>query len=288
MDASVRRTCVRSRSTGKERDAETGLDYFGARYFSGAQGRWTSPDQINITSEGLASPSSTLNKYVYGGNNPLKFIDPDGKDITVFYEQGVPTGHIMMSAFNQQSGDFAFMSVGPQTHLDPNIPLHPFDGVPGTPAFSLPTSVDDLKSHFASITIQTTPEVAQQAIDAIRNGAGAGNWALLGNNCTSACAKVLKEIGVLGRNSYLTPFPRPNTLWNTLRAKYQPNLSSSERLNLFRNSGSLFKVNNGTDYGSPRYGLNTFDWLMLQLKAPLKECISVSDSASGHNSKDCK
>lgn len=31
--------------TGKERDAETGLDYFGARYFSGAQGRFTSPDK---------------------------------------------------------------------------------------------------------------------------------------------------------------------------------------------------------------------------------------------------
>ena len=30
--------------TGKERDTETGLDYFGARYFSGAQGRFTSPD----------------------------------------------------------------------------------------------------------------------------------------------------------------------------------------------------------------------------------------------------
>jgi RHS repeat-associated protein len=34
-----------SHSTGKERDAETGLDYFGFRYYSGAQGRWTSPDE---------------------------------------------------------------------------------------------------------------------------------------------------------------------------------------------------------------------------------------------------
>jgi len=34
--------------TGKERDAETGLDYFGARYYSGAQGKWTSPDPFNI------------------------------------------------------------------------------------------------------------------------------------------------------------------------------------------------------------------------------------------------
>jgi len=30
--------------TGKERDTETGLDYFGARYLSSAQGRFTSPD----------------------------------------------------------------------------------------------------------------------------------------------------------------------------------------------------------------------------------------------------
>ena len=30
--------------TGKERDAETGLDYFGARYFSAAQGRFMTPD----------------------------------------------------------------------------------------------------------------------------------------------------------------------------------------------------------------------------------------------------
>lgn len=35
----------RQRFTGKERDAESGLDYFAARYFSGAQGRFTSPDK---------------------------------------------------------------------------------------------------------------------------------------------------------------------------------------------------------------------------------------------------
>src|SRR6185295_4682095 len=35
---------TRRRFTGKERDAESGLDYFGARYFSGAQGRFVSAD----------------------------------------------------------------------------------------------------------------------------------------------------------------------------------------------------------------------------------------------------
>ena len=48
----------RLKYTGKERDAETGLDHFGARYFSGAQGRWTSPDAINLTDERYRFSSS--------------------------------------------------------------------------------------------------------------------------------------------------------------------------------------------------------------------------------------
>jgi len=67
--------------TGKERDAETGLDYFLARYYSGAQGRFTTPDWSK-TPEGvpyadLSNPQS-LNLYTYVRNNPLRTADPDG------------------------------------------------------------------------------------------------------------------------------------------------------------------------------------------------------------------
>ncbi len=65
--------------TGKERDAETGLDYFGARYFSGAQGRWTSPDPLMASAK--ASKPQTWNRYAYALNNPLKFVDPDGLEV---------------------------------------------------------------------------------------------------------------------------------------------------------------------------------------------------------------
>lgn len=66
---------VRQRFTGKERDAETGLDYFGARYFSGVQGRFT-----RVTPARMADPQR-FNLYAYARNNPFKFIDPRGEDI---------------------------------------------------------------------------------------------------------------------------------------------------------------------------------------------------------------
>lgn len=78
---------VRQRFTGKERDGESGLDYFGARYYSGAQGRFTSPDPHNIITEAsseeefanfLSNPQN-WNRYAYVTNNPLSITDPDGR-----------------------------------------------------------------------------------------------------------------------------------------------------------------------------------------------------------------
>jgi RHS repeat-associated protein len=68
--------------TGKERDAESSLDYFGARYMSSAQGRFTSVDPIWITKERLLDPQR-LNLYAYGRNNPLRYIDPQGMDVVL-------------------------------------------------------------------------------------------------------------------------------------------------------------------------------------------------------------
>ena len=64
--------------TGKEQCAAIGLDYFGARYFSGAQGRFTSPDPGAITDGHISNPQK-WNKYAYVLNNPLILVDPDGE-----------------------------------------------------------------------------------------------------------------------------------------------------------------------------------------------------------------
>ena len=74
----VRALPVSGGFTGKERDGETGLAYFGARYFSGAQGRFTSPD-TPLADQCPQYPQS-WNLYSYVRNNPLKFTDPTGQD----------------------------------------------------------------------------------------------------------------------------------------------------------------------------------------------------------------
>jgi len=63
--------------TSKERDAETGIDFFGARYMSSAQGRFSSVDPA-LESEYLETPQS-WNRYSYVYNQPLTLTDPDGR-----------------------------------------------------------------------------------------------------------------------------------------------------------------------------------------------------------------
>ena len=60
--------------TGQEYDPETGLYYYGARFYDPALGRFITPDSIV---QAPADPQS-LNRYAYCRNNPLAFVDPDG------------------------------------------------------------------------------------------------------------------------------------------------------------------------------------------------------------------
>ena len=63
--------------TGKERDTESGLDYFPNRYYGSNAGRWMSPDPSGLYFAIPGNPQ-TLNLYSYVGNNPLSFSDPSG------------------------------------------------------------------------------------------------------------------------------------------------------------------------------------------------------------------
>jgi RHS repeat-associated protein len=79
--------------TGKERDSESGLDDFGARYFSSQYGRFMTPDPINHPSLSSWSQGTFLatpqrwNAYSYVLNNPLNGTDPTGSEMPVWEGQ---------------------------------------------------------------------------------------------------------------------------------------------------------------------------------------------------------
>jgi RHS repeat-associated protein len=89
------------RFTGKERDPENNLDYFGARYYSGAQGRFASVDPFNPVVDIKAAAEferyvrepRNWNRYAYVWNAPLTYIDPNGERVyVVMYTQGNTEG----------------------------------------------------------------------------------------------------------------------------------------------------------------------------------------------------
>jgi len=90
--------------TGKERDTESGNDYFGARYYASSMGRFLSPDD---DSDQEPSDPQSWNLYPYVRNNPLTNTDPDGHDCVV--QSRIDDNHESVSV---SSGTCSGVSVG--------------------------------------------------------------------------------------------------------------------------------------------------------------------------------
>jgi len=93
-----------SRSTGKERDAESGLDYFGARYMASTMGRFMSPDWSSVPDTvpyADFNDPQTLNLYAYAGNNPVSSADADGHTYHICDAQGQNCSDVSDKDFDQ-------------------------------------------------------------------------------------------------------------------------------------------------------------------------------------------
>jgi hypothetical protein len=209
-----------------------------------------SPDPINLTSARLVNPGNTLNKYVYGANNPLKYIDRDGEDITVFYRPPLGKGdygHIFLGVLNQKTGQTGFLD------------YYPKNGTNGLGQGAGTFNTGDLQSRaaeaaagrFATLTIQTSPDDAQQVLNRIAtltNGSAPDYSAVFGNNCTTICEDVLRDLG-LDFGDRL-----PSSYWDDVYRHYSQDVDN----NPFKAFGfSPTPQKTGVEYGRPRYGFNS-------------------------------
>jgi RHS repeat-associated protein len=96
--------------TGKERDAESGNDYFGARYYASTMGRFLSPDwsaKVYPVPYAKLDNPQTLNLYAYVGNNPMNRFDPDGHYSCDTKNHGAECGKIKDALAIVQKADSA-------------------------------------------------------------------------------------------------------------------------------------------------------------------------------------
>jgi RHS repeat-associated protein len=131
---SVEVNVKRYRYTGKERDEETGFTYHGARYYAPWLGRWVSCDPVGV-SDGLAV-------FTYAHNNPMKFLDRDGRQTTPENINSPPPAQPKLNI------EDSLQELAPKTHWGGQLQ----DGPP----------VPDTKPH-----IPETPQEVQGLLDRI-------------------------------------------------------------------------------------------------------------------------
>jgi RHS repeat-associated protein len=102
--------------TGKERDEETGYDYFGARYYDSDLSQWLSVDP-------MSDKYPSLSAYNYCAGNPLNAIDPNGKDIVPTNEK---SDQAMEQHFKSEFGDKMGTTLYGAMHKKLDLPKEAF------------------------------------------------------------------------------------------------------------------------------------------------------------------
>ncbi|MCK4642658.1 RHS repeat-associated core domain-containing protein, partial [bacterium] len=146
--------------TGKERDKESNLDYFGARYLDYNNGRFLKLDSVH----GILFIPQSLNRYTFVRNRPLYFIDPDGEDVYLVFWQGgfSGSGHSGIGVdLNRELGKIQYYTLHPWGNVyygdvDPNkSTIQDYDNIKdmskgknkdGTPKYISPTTIIRIKT----------------------------------------------------------------------------------------------------------------------------------------------
>ena len=163
--------------TGHERDAETGQDYFGARYYRTGVARFTTVDPELNVKEALVDPQR-WNRYAYVRNNPLRFTDPDGKDIwDVFAGMGNAIKSNFTFGVGRQTGGNADFRVGQFAGDLISIPVGVAETVTGGGVGLAGLAAEGPSLGTSTVVVAGGVVVMTQGgAEAIAGAAGAGNF----------------------------------------------------------------------------------------------------------------
>jgi RHS repeat-associated protein len=211
------------RFTGKERDGESGLDYFAAHYDT-RWGRFSTADPGHVGGD-IFDPQS-WNAYAYARNNPLRFVDPMGTDYYVVVDGGQPFwiegNQSALHAF--ETGGFSFRNgfifnaagrnVGSYQYFDPVARLAFEIGQRAAPGVNAAlalgaaqvtivagaASLAGLGGPMVTLGLQAEPILTNQLAGSIigwgSGQAGAAVTRSLANNLTKATVEQMKRQGL--------------------------------------------------------------------------------------------
>lgn len=113
-------------------------------------------------------------------------------------------------------------------------------------------SADQLRQDYSSVTIRTSPEETEKAIQYIRNHSD-GKYDTYTNNCTTTCARILRLLNIQTWGEFI-----PEALFDNVVDQYS---HTAPRTNL------PWVKQHGKDYGDPRTGYDPFQLLFLGIES---------------------
>jgi uncharacterized protein RhaS with RHS repeats len=242
---------IKSRKiSGKELDLETGFYYYGARYLDPKTSRWISGDPAigeyipgapvndevkkqnqNLPGGGGIFNLVNLHVYHYAGNNPVKYVDPDGRDSGYVMDENAVGGAGHAGWFVQTDTGYSFYEVtGLDDKIESGDPVKK-DNKEGTALSNSPLKFptgasaksakyessagtvrrdfdtwDDMVSYLGSagkndgydsmIVFNTTPDQDKIIANVSENiGANFSGYKIVGNNCGTVARDVLTTPG---------------------------------------------------------------------------------------------
>jgi len=201
---------ISQRFTGQERDVDTtpSLDFFQARYFSGEQGRFASPDPANAGAD-PTNPQS-WNGYSYVWNNPLNSVDPSGMIAEAnpppVTDDGNDGGGLDLGFFFNSFFGFGGGSggSGPSLHVTPQQPVRTQQ--PPAKNCSTGSTAENLLPHGAGVQLGGEVVFAAQWIgNEAQGNVGTGAFYNEGSGFSSGGFATYAAATRVGPVSYATP-----------------------------------------------------------------------------------